>query len=354
MIRRDFLASGIAVLAAGALPAHAGSLANSMADFTASNRFYGIVQQARNGKPLRARTYGYANIEDRRTMKLETPFGVASISKWFTAITLLRLAEQGRVNLDAPIRTYLPAFRADTGGRVTLRHLLCNASGIPNNLTPAAKADPGLLTAGLSTDEAIDRFCQGAPTFAPMERFDYAVTNWIILLGVVEKVTGQPFKTAVDQLTLSPLGLRDTRADDQYAQDEKTAISYATIDPPQRRISPRPAYTVAAGGYYSTAADLLRAAHRVFDTGFLKEDSLNQLLGVQIEEYALGGRVKTLLVDGQPRRFAWETGNTMGFRSVLAHRLDTSETLIILNNTNLSQKALDDLAIDLFGAIRAG
>jgi hypothetical protein len=71
---------------------------------------------------------------------------------------------------------------------------------------------------------------------------------------------------------------------------------------------------------------------------------------VPSENYALGGRVKTLSVDGQQHRYAWETGRTGGYRSVLGHRLDGEPTLIILNNTDLSQKTLDEFAYDLLGA----
>jgi D-alanyl-D-alanine carboxypeptidase len=298
------------------------------------------------------RTFGMANIEDSKPVTPETPFAVASISKWLTATTILRLVEQGKLELDAPIVTYLPTYRADTGAKVTLRHLLCNASGVPNLLIPAFKADSTLINTPMTTTEVITRFCQGDLAFEPMAKFDYNLTNWILLLGIIETVTGQPYKEAMNTQTLAPLGLKATRADQAFVDDPATAISYSAINPPVRRTDVRPHYLVAAGGYYSTAGDLLKAAHSVFDRGFLKPSSLKQMLHVEVpgESYALGGRVKTLNVDNRPRNFAWETGRTTGFRSVLAHRLDTQETVIILNNTDMSQKTLDEFAYSLFGA----
>lgn len=68
------------------------------------------------------------------------------------------------------------------------------------------------------------------------------------------------------------------------------------------------------------------------------------------QDYALGGRVRTLTIGGVPVPAAWETGRTAGYRSVLGHRYDTRETIVILNNTGLSQKTLDLFADSLFGA----
>ncbi|MBO9558392.1 MAG: serine hydrolase, partial [Caulobacter sp.] len=66
--------------------------------------------------------------------------------------------------------------------------------------------------------------------------------------------------------------------------------------------------------------------------------------------YALGGRVRTLSIGGRTYRAGWETGNTAGFRSVLGHRFDTRQTVVVLNNTSMSQKTLDLFADALFGA----
>lgn len=354
MIRRQFMAGGAGLLAAGLCPVAAGAADDRLSAFASATPFYGLVMRARAGVPVDARCIGLANIEEGRPVRLDTLFAIGSISKWLTATTLLRLSDQGRLVLDAPIATYLPYFRADVGGKVTLRHLLCNASGIPNGFTPAVKADPALRSQPLTTEDGIRRFCQGDLAFQPMERFDYALTNWIILVGVVEQVTGQPFQQAVKRLTLDPLGLTRTAADSATAEAPETAISYASLNPPSRRTEPRLPMLAASGGYLSTAPDLLRAAHGIFDTDFLSPAARRDLLTVQIEDYALGGRIKMLRVEGQPRRFAWETGRVLGYRSVLAHRLDNAETLIILNNTDLSQKALDDLAIDLLGGSRIG
>lgn len=350
MHRRFFLAGGSALLTVSPAAAHIAPLpATPITLPDARNPFYGLVLAGRHGVPAQAQSVGLADIDARRPVTAATRFAIGSISKWLSAVAMLRLVDQGKLALEAPIRTYLPDFRADTGGRVTLRHLLCNASGIPNLFNQAVKDDPSLLDTPLTADQAISRFCQGDPIFAPMERFDYALTNWIILAGIVEKISGLPFDRAVAHLALDPLGLAGTSL-----HDDGAALSYWSVSPPQVRQSPRPAYLAASGGFYATGPDLLRAAHGVFGTPLLSNASRQALLTPQIDDYALGGRVKRLRVDGAERLFAWETGRTMGFRSLLAHRLDNGETLVLLNNTDQSQKALDELAFSLLAATKAG
>lgn len=320
--------------------------------FIISQPFYGIVMLGKRGKVTHARAFGMANIEEQRPLRVDTPCAVASVSKWLTSVTVLRLLEMGKLELDAPVGTYLASFNKNTGNKVTLRHLLSNSSGIPNLFSSRIKAEPALFTTNMSTAQAVQEFCQGDLIFPPGSKFDYAATNWIIVLAIIEAITGQPFQQTMRTITLDPLKLSATRADQTYADDAATAAAYATINPPVRKTDRRQPYMAAAGGYYSTADDLMRAAYSVFNQNFITPASLAQLTHVEVESenYALGGRVKTLQVAGQPQRFGWETGRTNAYRSVLAHRLDGEDTVIILNNTDMSQKTLDEFAYSLLGA----
>ena len=353
--RRGFLA-GMSVLAA--TPAWAGGpnplpnpigADNAVVDaFVKAHGFTGVIMLGRRGEPTYARAFGMAEVETRRAATVDTPYALASISKWLTSVTVLRLVEQGRLDLDAPIGTWLKDYRADTGMRVRLKHLLSNTSGIPNQFNP--KADPTLWTKAFTTTEAIKAFCSGDAVSDPGTKFAYDLTNWILVKGIVEAVSGRDFAETVRMLTLAPLGL--TGVSPGYESDGRLAAAYASLDPPVRKMNPRSRYTLASGGYVGTAPDLLRAAHRVYDTGFLTPKSLRELSAVLVpdQDYALGGRVKTLDVAGAPRRFAWETGRVDGYRSLLAHRLDDGNSLVLLNNNDLSQATIDRLGYALFGA----
>lgn len=312
--------------------------------FVGTNDFHGVIHLVRQDRVVFSEAFGMADVEAGRRASIDALYPLASISKWLTCATVLRLVDQGKLDLDAVISDYLAAYRSDTGSKVKLKHLLSNTSGIPNLFDP--KADPGLWTKTFTTDEAIKAFCSGNLAFVPGDRFAYEFTNWIIVKGIVETVTGKDFAEAVDVFTLAPLGL--TSIVPRYSEGARlrVAAGYASISPPVRKMYPQSVYTLASGGYCGTAPDLVRAARGVYDSAFLSIESRDALSAVLVpaESYALGGRVKSLRVAGELHPFAWETGRVDGYRSLLAHRLDGKVTLVVLNNTDVSQKAIDVFA----------
>lgn len=352
--RREFLAGAAALglaekAGAGVL---SGGAADSAVDaFLRTQLFQGVVLIGKAGKPIFSRTIGFADIEAKKPATLDTPYVIASISKWLTSIGLLRLAEAGKLDLDAPITRWLPDYRADTGAKVTLRRLMTNTSGVPNGFSTWTKAnpDPDLFKKSFTTTEAVKLWCSGDLAFEPGTKFDYALTNWVIITAIIEAVTGKPYAQAMAELVTGPLGLSRTTPIDP----PDIAVSYRTLEPLVRQSNDRFPFFAASGGYASTAGDLLRAAHAVFDASFLPPARKKELLtvGWPDQDYALGGRVKTLFADGLPRVFAWETGRAAGYRSVLGHRFDDQTTVVLLNNTGLTQKAMDEFAYSLFGTV---
>ena len=352
--RREFLAGAAALGLAE--KAGASVLSGSAADraveaFLKIQPFQGVVLIGKAGKPIYSRTVGFADIEAKKPAALDTPYVIASISKWLTSIGLLRLAEAGKLDLDAPITRYLTDYRADTGAKVTLRHLMTNISGVPNGFSTWTKAnpDPDLFKKTFTTAQAVKLWCSGDLAFEPGTRFDYVLTNWVVITAIIEAVTGKTYAEAMVELVIGPLGLTRTTP----ADPADIAISYRTLEPLARGDNQRFPFFAASGGYVSTAPDLLKAAHAVFDGGFLPPARKKALLtvGWPEQEYALGGRVKTLFADGLPRVFAWETGRAAGYRSVLGHRFDDQTTVVLLNNTSITQKAMDEFAYSLFGTV---
>lgn len=315
--------------------------------------FNGVIMLGRAGRTEFQKAYGVADVAAGRSASVSDRYAIASVSKWLTVTAILQLVDQGRLRLDAPINTWLPDYRTDSGGRVTLRHLLSNTSGIPNQFNAAVTADPSLSRSALSAAEAVRLFCSGDPIFEPGARFDYVSTNWILVIAIMEAATGETYAALMERLVLTPLGLRHTGlSDDAFLQAEDVAKGYATLSPPVLKMGPRPTFVAAAGGFYSTAADLLRAAHGVFDGDLLSPAARAEMVKVAVPEqhYALGGRVAEVRIDGQIRRGGWETGRTDGYRSVLGHLFDDQRTVVVLNNTDMSQPVMDQIALRLINA----
>ncbi len=162
--------------------------------------FNGVFAYARNGRIEALRAHGFADLEAGRPVKATTAFRWGSATKWLVSVAVLRMAEQGRLRLDAPITHYLPEFRRETGDRVTLLHLLSNRSGVPDLLSRQIGAEPELRTSSATAGEMVARFGAGDLAFVPGEGWDYAALNWVIVVAIMEKVSGTDFPSLLRSL----------------------------------------------------------------------------------------------------------------------------------------------------------
>jgi CubicO group peptidase (beta-lactamase class C family) len=133
-----------------------------------------------------------------RPVQLDTIYDVASLTKMFTATAALRLSDAGKLDLDAPVASYLPAFRAP---EVLIRHLLTHTSGLDIRLS-------GLRHAGRAG--MLDVVYQTIPTAPPGSRVAYTNVNSLLLGEIVALLHGAPLDVALRDLVIEPLGLRDT------------------------------------------------------------------------------------------------------------------------------------------------
>jgi len=306
-----------------------------------------LVRAGRATPPL-VQAYGKAQFETPVALTAESRFMIGSVSKWITAVTVLRLVEQGKLALDRPITAWLPELPAASGA-VTLRTLLSNTSGIENGLALAIKRDRSPERLTIAPLAAALRFGSGPLTFAPGTKFDYSVTNWLIVAGIVERVTGEAFTRTVTRLVLEPAAARDTGfADAQAAAMARMAIAYDATGT-TRKMMPAPPMVAASGTLYSTAGDLVRIADAVYGSDLLSAASRRELLTVQHapEDYALGGRIKGV----GARVFAWETGVSGGHKTLLAYAPADGRAVVLLNNTDMAQSEQARIGLALLAAL---
>ncbi|WP_131818679.1 serine hydrolase domain-containing protein [Sphingomonas turrisvirgatae] len=301
--------------------------------------FNGALAFGQRGRVSHIRCVGLADVEARRPITRQTQYRWGSASKWLTSVAVLRLTEQKRLSLDAPIGRYLPELPDGTGRRVTLRHLLSNTSGIPDLLSRQIASEPQLRTSSASAQAMVARFAGGALTFEPGEGWDYAALNWVIVAAIVERVADDAFPAVVRRLVFEPLAMSGAG----FAQPGEPvlphlAAAYGTIAPPERKISAAPGFVAATGNIAGGVDDAMRAADGIFHGSLLSATSRKALVEVRWpdQSYALGGRVRS--IDGEP--WAWETGKVGGYRTHIAHRLGRSETIVIFNTTDMDQSAI--------------
>lgn len=350
------LKMAVALLALGAaLPCAAQSQGNAAYHdlVDASQGFNGVALVGTGDHVAFVEGTGSANTANGVPMLANTRFETGSVSKWIASIVILKLVDQGKLHLDAPISRYLPDYRADTGAKLTLRRLMSHSSGVPNQVQEARK---DIQSRGVELDqmEAVRRYASGDLAFAPGTAWDYSHSNWILAKAIAERVSGKTYAALVDQLLVRPLGLKDSGV---YRGDSGAvkgmALGYAGLVPePVRKPNPVPDFMAMAGGYYTSAPDLMKLMNAVLDGRLLGPASRKALMTVLMpdQHYALGGRVRTEKIGGKDREAAWEDGSNGGFRMLARRVLADGHTVIVFTNASYDYQKLGDLGTALLDA----
>ncbi|GAA4953072.1 serine hydrolase domain-containing protein [Actinoplanes utahensis] len=271
MSRRTLLrtvAGGAAAVATGAAatatPAHAagsrvpGAVRELEEKIKSAMAAYGIPGVS-YGLRYRGRDYlggfGVTDVSAPQAVTGETAFRIASTTKPFTGTAVMRLAERGRIDLDAPVRRYLPDFRTSdeaASRRVTVRHLLNHSAGWLGDV---------FLDTG-DGDDALARYVAAMATVpqltAPGTVFSYNNAAFAVAGRVIEVVTGKSYEQAVRDLILGPLRLSQTAFRTSELPGVRIASGHDYDGAPGE--VPLPRSINAVGGLYSTARDQLRWA----------------------------------------------------------------------------------------------
>lgn len=166
---------------------------------------------------------GQADIEQNRATTTDTTYHAYSVTKTFTALAILQLAEKGLLDIDKPVVTYLSRF--SYGNTITIRHILNHTAGIPNPI-PLKWIHPA--DSQYSEHDFIDSVISqhSKALFAPNQRFAYSNLGYIILGQVIEIVSGLSYKEYIRQHIISPLGLGDNELGFEAIDPEKHATGY--------------------------------------------------------------------------------------------------------------------------------
>ncbi len=198
-----------------------------------------VVLVAQDGKVLYSRAAGYADREAGTAMREDAIFRLASIAKPFVTAAAMRLVEEGRLSLDAPVTTWLPDFRPalpdGSAPEITIHHLLTHTSGLGYSfLEPAdgpyhrLNVSDGLDQPGLSLAENLSRLAAAPLAFAPGTGWRYSL-GLDVIGGVLEKIEDRSLPEIVRERVTDPLGLKDTGF--AVRDISRLAKAYADGDP---------------------------------------------------------------------------------------------------------------------------
>lgn len=235
-----------------------------------------IMILAKDGKPVMRKAYGMSNIELNVALNTDQKMGIGSISKQFTAIAILLLQQENKLNVKDDIRKYLPQYNT-WGKTITIEQILSHTSGIPS-YTELPGFDT-LADKKVSNSRLI-KFFESAPLiFEPGSNWSYSNSGFVLAAVIVEKLTGKPFNDFVSEKMLHQLNMTNSSfGTSDYALFNKTAEYGGNT--PKGKLKMEPQYdwywAYGAGQIVSTVDDMLKWDEALYNNHFIQPDLLKQ------------------------------------------------------------------------------
>ena len=289
------------------------------------------LEVVQNGKVVKAKGYGLADVERTVPVTTETVFEIGSITKQFTATAIMMLVDQGKIGLDDKISRYRDGLPA-AWQAVTVRQLLSHTSGIPDY---EAIMGYGSYRNVMTAPQVIALAAGKPMDFAPGTQWHYSNTGYFLLTLALEKITGQPYIQFIQAHILAPLGMTHTRSSEPQDIIPLRAAGYAYEDGRlQNRDAIQPTATGGAAMLVSTLGDMAKWGAEILAPTLLHEKDYALLWG------------DTPLADGTPSGygFGWfvspkhghraleHSGGTAGFTCDMLCLPDDRLVVIVLTN----------------------
>lgn len=311
-----------------------------------NQQFSGSVLVAQNGQVLLAKGYSKANWDTSAPNTPDTRFYLGSITKAFTAMSILMLQQQGKLQVQKPICTYIPNC-PPPWQPVSVHEVLTHTSGIP-------QLDDTQLSS-VSPAAWISSFDNASLQFTPGGAFQYCSVCYQILAYVVQQVSGMPYTRFVQQMILTPLGMTNSGFDSNtYYSRPGSATGYEgwQIKAPLAgyQVDPRWSFLFGSGLLYSTVNDLYRWDQALDNNTLVPQATLNQAFTPYVNatlfpgsQYGYGWFITQSPVSGH--QLFWHDGVLDGFRNYIGRYVDDNVTIIFLSN--LSTLDIESLAHSL-------
>jgi CubicO group peptidase (beta-lactamase class C family) len=302
-----------------------------------------------NDKPVVKRSYGLADVEAHIKATPETNYRLASVTKQFTAASILLLAQDGKLSLDDPVKKWLPSLPAALDS-VTITHFLTHTSGIIDYEDVMA---PDTKTQVLDIDVLHLLESQDSTYFKPGTSYRYSNSAYSLLSLIVAKASGKSFATFLHDRIFASLGMNNSVAyENGISTVTNRAYGYTLRDSAWvRKDQSTTSAVLGDGGIYSSIDDMQKWDAALYDSRLLSDASRKLAFAPHTKtdeadvEYGFGWRItgETL----------WHSGETSGFRNVIVRFPARHLTVVILSNRDNPQPYQTALAIArLFEAAR--
>ncbi len=304
-----------------------------LTDMTTQGLFSGAVLVAQDGEVLLEQGYGLANREDGVLNTPLTKFRIASLTKTFTAVLVLMMQEEGKLDVNDLVCSYITSCPA-AWREVTIHHLLTHTSGIPDLV---AGLQDWERTLPITPADVITRFADVPLSFTPGSNWLYSNTGYTVLGYILEQVSGQPYEELLRQKILDPLGMANTGHDRSATLLYHRAAGYVG-GPGDLRNADYIDMTIlyAAGELYSTVEDLYRWDQALYTTDLVSAQALETIFTayapVPRTDWEGGYGYGWMVGKYRNRRMMYHNGMVSGFTATIRRWPDDRLTVIILSN----------------------
>lgn len=301
----------------------------------------------KDGKIILKKGYGLAEVGSKKPITPDTAFLLASITKQFTAMAIMMLAERGKISYEDPLSNFFPEF-PPYAQKITVRHLLNHTAGFAeyddlfvearvvdhdwprSSNTKPSKFEP-------TSKDALKLLAQQQTLrFSPGEKFEYSNSGYVILAQIVEKVSGKRFAEFLKANIFDPLGMKRTLLTDERRQKvTNVASSYQLKNGSYDQIDYTPLNAIyGEDNIYSTVEDLYKWDQALYTQRLVKASTLNnaftpgRLNDGSATSYGFGWRIRKFLgLDTVSHSGSW-----LGFNNYLVRFPSERFTLIVLSN----------------------
>ena len=295
-------------------------------DFHTQGAFNGAILVAQNGTIVYDTVIGLADFTTKKDLQPDSPFYLASISKQFTAMGIMLLAQKQLLNYDDPVSKYLPEL-PEYAKSITIRNLLNHTSGLKDYFE-----SPGLIKPGL-TNQQVFHWLQNEKklNFAPGEKYEYSNTGYLLLSLIIEKVSSKPFALFMKESIFDPLKMEHT----QVFEANTTAIkNRAAGFDKNSKPDDYNILTTGDGGIFATTHDLFIWDQALSSNRLLKDTVLEEaftkprLNNGTYSDYGFGWNI----IEDDTKKVVFHTGGLNGYRTMIWRDLDKKITIILLTN----------------------
>jgi CubicO group peptidase (beta-lactamase class C family) len=268
-------------------------------EFLEGQDFNGVILVAQGDKVLFEKAYGLSNFEKKTPTTPETLYIIASLTKQFTGAAIAKLIQEGKVNTDKTLSTYLPGFKAPWASKITINMLLAHQSGVPDGSRAVDRAIK--KTGERPSIELFLKLIEDRPLeFEPGAQYKYSNTGYNLLGIVVQKVSQQPLAQFYQQNIFTPAGMNTAfyAAGQLYSEvlkaHPKLAMAYVSPKKGDERAALADfSMPMAAGGIVATARDLWKWNNALYGGKILSPEGSKIFLKGRSEtgrnsEYASG------------------------------------------------------------------